>query len=108
MSRIPFRRPSSETRAAGASSGQALAEYAVIIAAIAVACLIAVLFLVAAIRGRFDSPDQPSSQAPFVPPPSPGLSYPTTLEDCENGGWMNYAQFPDETECKKYVEQHTP
>jgi hypothetical protein len=108
MSRIPFRRPSSETCGAGGSSGQTLAEYAVIIAAIAVTCLIAVLFLVAATRGRFDSTDQPYPQAPFVPPPSPTLSYPTKLEDCEHGGWKNYAQFRNEAECKKYVEEHTP
>jgi Flp pilus assembly pilin Flp len=59
MSRIPFRRRSSEARAASAS-GQTLAEYAVIIAAIAVACMLAVLFLAAGIRDRFDSSDQPS------------------------------------------------
>jgi Flp pilus assembly pilin Flp len=109
MSRIPFRRRSSELRAAAVeASGQSLAEYAVIIAAIAVACMIAVLFLVAGIRDRFDSTDQPSPQAPFVPPPSPALSYPTTLEDCEDGGWKNYAQFRDEAQCKKYVKEHTP
>lgn len=107
MSRIPFRRRSSEPRAASAS-GQTLAEYAVIIAAIAVACMLAVLFLAAGIRDRFESSDQPSPQAPFVPPTSPALAYPTTLEDCEDGGWQNYAQFESEEECKQYVEDNTP
>jgi Flp pilus assembly pilin Flp len=106
MSRTPFRRRSSEARAAGGTSGQTLAEYAVIIAAIAVACMVAVLFLVAGIRGRFDSTEGRSPQAPFLPPPSPALAYPTNLEDCEHGGWKNYAQFEDEAECKKYVEDH--
>jgi Flp pilus assembly pilin Flp len=106
MSRTPFRRRSSEARAA-AASGQTLAEYAVVIAAIAVAVMVALLFLVAGIKGRFDS--TPSSpQAPFVPPRTPTLSYPATLEDCEEDGWRNYVQFDDEEECKKYVEQHTP
>jgi len=108
MSRIPFRRRSSEARGGGGASGQTLAEYAVIIAAIAVACVIAALFLVAGIRGRFDATDEPSPQAPFGPPPSPSLSYPTTLEDCEQGRWKNYAQFTSEAECKKYVQDHTP
>jgi Flp pilus assembly pilin Flp len=107
MSRTPFRRRSSEARAASAS-GQTLPEYAVIIAAIAVAVMVALLFLVAGINGRFDSTDPSSPQAPFVPPRTPTLSYPTTLEDCEHGGWRNYAQFDDEKECKKYVEEHTP
>ncbi len=109
MSRIPFHRRSSEARAASAS-GQALAEYAVIIAAIAVACMIAVLFLVAGIRGRYDSTDRAAPEAPFVPPPSPALSYPTTPEDCEDGGWKDYVQlrFEDERACKKYVKEHSP
>jgi Flp pilus assembly pilin Flp len=107
MSRTPFRRRSSEARAA-AASGQTLAEYAVIIAAIAVAVMVGLLFLVAGIKGRFESTDRPAPQAPFVPPPSPTLSYPTTLEDCEDGGWRNYTQFEDEEECKKWVEDHMP
>jgi Flp pilus assembly pilin Flp len=108
MSRIPFRRRSSEARGAAGESGQTLAEYAVIVAAIAVACMIAVLFLAAGIRGRFHSTDQPSAPSPFLPPVSPALSYPTTLGDCKDDGWKNYAQFRDEAECKKYVEEHTP
>ena len=44
----------------------------------------------------------------FVPPASPALAYPTTLEDCEDGGWQNYAQFESEDECKQYVEGNTP
>ena len=107
MSRIPFRRRSSEVRAASAA-GQTLAEYAVIIAAIAVACMIAVLFLAAGIRGRVESSDQPPPQAPVVPPTSPALAYPTTLEDCEDGGWRNYVQFESEEECKEYVEDNAP
>jgi Flp pilus assembly pilin Flp len=108
MSRTPFRRLSSEGRAAASASGQTLAEYAVVIAGIAVACMVAVLFLVAGIQGRFESNEQPYPQEPFVPPPSPTLSYPTKLEDCEDGGWQTYAQFRNEAECKKYVEEHTP
>lgn len=106
MSLIPFRRRSSDRCVIGAP-GQAIAEYAVIIAAIAVACMLAVLFLAAGIRGRFDSSDGPSQPAPFVPPrSSPAPSYPTKLEDCTDGRWRNYAQFRSELECKQYVEEH--
>jgi hypothetical protein len=80
----------------------------VVIAAIAVACMVAVLFLVAGIKGRFDSTDEPTDGSTFVPPPSPALSYPTRLEDCEDDGWTKYALFRDEDECKRYVEEHTP
>ena len=104
MSRTLCPRRSSEALQAGGSSGQTLAEYAVIVAAIAVACMVAVLFLAAGIQGRFDSTNGPSPQAPFVPPRSPGLSYPAKLEDCEDGGWKNYAQFESEEQCKDYVE----
>ena len=86
--------------AARAANAGALAGLAVLVAA--------VLFLAAGIRGRFESSDQPPPQAPFVPPTSPALAYPTTLEDCEDGGWRNYVQFESEEECKEYVEDNAP
>lgn len=109
MSRIRSRRPSSEGtggRRPGLrdESGQTLAEYAVLVAAVAVACLLAGVFLAAGIGGLFGSSDAPPSPGPFVPPSTPQLAYPSSIEDCERGRWRNYAQFASEAQCKEYVE----
>ena len=52
-------------------SGQTMAEYAVILAGIAVVCVVAALFVGATIKGRVDSTDTPTPAAPFTPPPPP-------------------------------------
>lgn len=113
MSRIPFRRPTSERRDRrrwlASEAGQTLSEYTVVLAAIAVACVVAIVLIAAAIGGLFDSADTPSGGGgPFVPPQTPQLSYPTKLADCEHGRWRNFAQFRSEDECRQYVEEHTP
>jgi Flp pilus assembly pilin Flp len=86
-------------------SGQTLSEYAVVIAGICVVCLIAALFVGGTISARFqgagDSVTTPS--APFDPPDQPTVTWPTKIEDCENGGWQNFPQFTDEQECIDYV-----
>jgi Flp pilus assembly pilin Flp len=91
-------------------AGQASTEYAVILAAIAVCCLVAVLFLGLTIRSHFDdSGGDPASPAPFTPPAtSPRVVDPTTLEECEHGGWRHFPQFRNERECKDYVRSLEP
>jgi hypothetical protein len=84
-------------------AGHALAETAVILAAVAVICLIAVVFLGFAIRERLDGSNV-NPVGPFTPPATtPKPAYPTTLEDCEHGGWRNFARFRNERECKEFV-----
>ena len=74
-----------------------MAEYAILAAAIAAACSIAVLFLSGGIGELFGSTSTPMKTAPFGPPsPSPGLTYPTTLAECANGGWKDFPQFTSE------------
>ena len=89
-------------------SGQALSEYAVIMALIAIACLVAVLVLGFGIKGQFESSAPPKSDAPFVPPTTTQTSFPTTLQDCEDEGWRNYPQFEDEEACKRFVDGRAP
>ena len=90
-------------------SGQTLAEYAVVLAGIAVVCVVAALFLGAAIGSRVGGTAQPAPPAPFQPPvPAPQLVWPTRLENCEDGGWRNFVQFDNEAECKDYVNGLTP
>jgi hypothetical protein len=87
-----------------------LAETAVIVAAVAVTCLLAALFLGSTIKGLFDGADaNPTIPAPFTPPATqPAPASPTTLEECERGGWRNFAQFRSERECKDYVRSLQP
>ena len=85
-------------------SGQTIGEYAVVIAGIAVVCLVAALFLGAVIANHVRAGKPPASMEPFEPPrTAPQLVWPRRLEDCENGGWHNYVQFNDERECTDYV-----
>ena len=90
--------------------GQAFAEMAVIVAAIAVACLLAALFLGVTIKGLFDrSGSNPATPPVFTPPATtPAPVYPSTLAECENGGWRNFPQFRNERECSDYVRRLQP
>jgi Flp pilus assembly pilin Flp len=90
--------------------GQAFGEYALLVAGLAIACVLAVLFLSGAIAGLFGSTSKPvQSPGVFQPPVrTPGLTWPTSLEECKDGGWRAYAQFADEKACTKYVESLTP
>ena len=88
-----------------------MAEYAVILAGIAVLCLLAVVFLAAGIRGRFESTQTPTPAGPLEPPSTgtvPQQTYPTTIAECEHEGWRNFPQFRNEAECTRYVESLTP
>jgi Flp pilus assembly pilin Flp len=90
-------------------SGQAVVDYTLIVAAIAVGCVLAILFLSGAIHGLFDSTGARIHPAPMEPPvPSPGLTWPTSAADCEDGGWHDFPQFADEAECLEYVDGPTP
>lgn len=79
-----------------------------LVAGIAVLTLLAILFLALGVRELFGS-DEPGQPGPFTPPVRTSeLAYPSTLEDCEDGRWRNYAQFASEEECKEYVERSGP
>jgi Flp pilus assembly pilin Flp len=98
-------------RRAEGETGQALGEYAVLIAGIAIVCAIALFFLAGATSGWFNSSgdqQQPGGGA-FTPPVHKSdLEWPKTTADCEDDGWRNYAQFKNERECKDYVRDITP
>jgi Flp pilus assembly pilin Flp len=86
-----------------------MAEYAILAAAITVGCAPAMLFLSGAIGALFGSTARPVRTAPFQPPsPSPELTYPTTLAECEDGGWRDFPQFASEAECIDFVDGLTP
>jgi hypothetical protein len=76
---------------------------------LALVCAVALLFLSGAINGLFNSAgDQQQPGGAFTPPvPRSDLEWPTTIADCEDGGWRNYAQFRNERQCKDYVRDIT-
>jgi Flp pilus assembly pilin Flp len=88
-------------------SGQVSTEYAIVIGAIAVVCIAAALFLGFAISEQFGSGGDSVRYAPFEPPRS-DLAWPTSVEECDDGGWRNFAQFRNEAECREYVEGLSP
>jgi hypothetical protein len=88
-----------------------MAEYAVVLAGIAVVCLVATVFVGAAIQGRFQSTNRPMPAGPFEPPPTravPKPNSPTAIAECEDGGWRNFPQFHSEVECRRYVDSLPP
>lgn len=94
-------------------AGQTNSEYALILAGLAVFCLVVLVVLGSGVREHFRSTGETTHfvpvaapRGPFTPPVAP--SYPETLEDCEDGGWREYHQFLNERECKDYVRRSTP
>ena len=86
--------------------GQVQAEYALVVAAIAVGCIVAVLFVGGALSGLFDSSARPLTpgSGPFTPPSAPA-DYPTTVAQCENGGWESFPQFESEARVRRLRQQ---
>lgn len=95
-------------RARDAQSGQASSEYAIVVGAIAVVCIVAAVFVGVAVKGQFGSTAEPIQGGPFEPPFPSTLTWPTTLEECQDDGWRNFAQFSDEGECVAYIDGLTP
>jgi Flp pilus assembly pilin Flp len=90
-------------------TGQATVDYTLIVAAVAVGCVLAILFLNGAIRGLFDTTGTRVRQAPLRPPvSSPGPTWPTSVEECRHGGWRDFPQFADQAACVDYVNSLPP
>jgi Flp pilus assembly pilin Flp len=88
-----------------ASVGQVTSEYAVVLGAIALVCVVALFVLGTVVNGLFESPDLgPTPQRPFTPPARTTTTrLPTTIEECEHGGWRTFGVFSSEADCKDFV-----
>ena len=87
----------------GSDSGQSLVEYVLILAGIAVVCVVTIIILSGAINTSFGSTSN-SFNPPAAPSPrGPPLQWPTSVAQCMNGGWRNYPQFADEASCVQSV-----
>lgn len=83
--------------------GQTLAEYAIIIAAVAVGCAMVVLFLGGGIRGFFDTSKKPIAPGRVSPVHGTPFGGPKTIADCQDGGWVIY-NYSSLEECEEAVE----
>jgi pilus assembly protein Flp/PilA len=87
--------------------GQTLASYALIVALIAIGCVVAIIFLGRALSGAYDTTPTPGEPGVFRPPVAE-LHWPTSIEECEDGGWQDFGQFADENACIEYVRSLGP
>jgi len=86
------------------ASGQATAEYAVLLGAVAIGCIIAISALSRLIDGLFEAPTPVPAQQPFTPPAArAGAHLPTSLEDCRDEGWRNYVGLTSQADCEAFV-----
>ena len=83
------------------SAGQVSGEYAIVLGAIALVCMVALFAIGIAVRGQLGSPDPGATpQQPFTPPAHPAPTrVPTTIEECEHDGWRTFG-FRSEADCK--------
>lgn len=72
-------------------------------------CVVAVMVLGGNIRDLFASTADPMipGGTPASAPRAP-LTYPTTIGQCEHGGWQNYVQFDSEAACADYISTLEP
>ena len=91
----------------GPESGQATAEYALVLGGIAVVCIVALVLLGHPIDRIFRKPVALIPPAePFTPPVAPGtLPEPTTLADCADEGFRAYG-FTTQADCEAWVAAH--
>jgi hypothetical protein len=87
-------------------------EFSVLLALIAVGCILAVLVLGNGIGGLFPDPSpDPSGHQPFMPPKSsPDVRFPTSIEQCLNDGWQDFTalDFESQADCENYVNDQAP
>jgi hypothetical protein len=73
-------------------------------------CVVALFVLGTVVKGLFESPDLGRRpQQPFTPPArTTATRLPTTIEECEHGGWRTFGAFSSEADCKNFVTGHAP
>jgi Flp pilus assembly pilin Flp len=88
-------------------AGQTFTEYALMLGALALVCVLGVQLLGHRIADLFGSTagSVATTRSGGTPPP---LSFPKTVADCEDDGWRDYPQFSSEADCVDYVEQLGP
>jgi Flp pilus assembly pilin Flp len=85
-------------------SGQGLVEYALILAVIAVVAAAAVIYFSGAVIGLFGSTSNfPGGGNAPSEPVTPPVQWPSSVQQCVDGGWRQFPQFTDEASCVRFV-----
>ena len=72
-------------------------------------CAIAALLLSGAITERVRLVGEADEVGAVRPPVRPApVVFPTTLDECVDGGWRDFPQFADEAACTDYVDGLSP
>jgi Flp pilus assembly pilin Flp len=90
------------------TSGQTQGEFALVVAGVAIACIVAVLFLGGAVSGLWDRSTKPVPGDLYPPDTPSSTPQPMTMEDCEGAGWTNFPQFATQQDCFDFVAGTTP
>jgi Flp pilus assembly pilin Flp len=88
-------------------AGQTFSEYALMLGALALVCVLGVQFLGHRIADLFDSTAGPIATTTSHDTP-PRASVPTTIADCEDDGWRGYPEFSSEEDCVDFVDRLGP
>jgi Flp pilus assembly pilin Flp len=86
----------------GSESGQGLIEYALILGVIALLATAAIVFS-GVISKNYGSVSNDLGHGTTSQPMTPPAQWPTSVEQCLNGGWRDFPQFSDEASCVRYV-----
>jgi Flp pilus assembly pilin Flp len=87
-------------------SGQTQAEFSLIVAAIAIGCIVAVVIFGGTVGGLWDKSTKPVGPSTFNPPTTT-VPTPTTAADCDDPGWATYG-FDDRDACLTWVANNSP
>ena len=90
------------------TSGQTQGEFALVVAGVAIACIVAVLFLGGAVGDLWDRSTKPVPGDLYPPDTPPSAVEPLTMADCEGSGWTAFPQFETQQECFDFVAGITP
>jgi hypothetical protein len=89
-------------------SGQASAEYVLVTAGVAVACIAVLILVFKPFDGIFSDPSVNIPSGTYTPPVAGGSGdAPTSLADCANQGWRKY-HFANQQDCDDFVNKVFP
>jgi Flp pilus assembly pilin Flp len=94
------------SRRSASESGQTQSEFSLIVAAIAIGCIVAVLVFGGALGGLWDRSTKPVGPSTFNPPTATP-STPASASDCDDPGWASYG-FDDKAACLTWVADNIP
>lgn len=92
-------------RRLASACGQTQGEFALVVAGVAIACVVGVLFLGGAVGDLWERSSKPVTPNTFNPPV---VAWPRARSDCEDPNWKtNFPQFATQQDCLDFVADIT-